>query len=418
MTDYSIFTGPGGHTALTPPAASTSFSSPITLGTLFQVTADNLYLKGFSYWVADAAGNHGPQEFALWQSNTGSITFTLVPAATVTSGTPATGAWNTALLPAPIPLVPGSPLLAATGFTGNFNFTSGFWGTGGPGVAGLSNGPLSMYSDATGPGGTAPPPFSNNQGLFSTTGGDPTADPPATANSSFNPWLDLVITDQAPAGASYCFWPNLPRLYPSGSTTTDTTGYTIAMEFSLSEARPLLQIRHYSPPGVTNLPTRCAIWDVTTQLEVPGTDNTSPAWSGAAGSGWVTCDYTSAAVTLQASHNYRVSTFNAAGTTWFAALANYWTAGGLGAAGRSAGPLTAPSNAAATAPGQNSWKVNAWGYPDVSTNPENDWIDVLVGPAAAPSSAVNIAQGRKHIRGLAEPAAFGPAGGTIQKPSR
>lgn len=387
MTDYSIFTGSGGHTGLTLPASTTSFSSPITLGTLFQVTADNLYLKGLSYYVADAPGNHGAQKFALWQSNTGSATFTLVPAATVTSGTPATGAWNTALLATPIPLVPNSPYMVVTGFTGNFNFTSGFWGTGGSGAAGLSNGPLSMYSDASGSGGTAPPPLSNAQSLFSTSGGDPAVTAPGGGNSSFNAWLDLTVTDAAPPGASYRLWPNQPRIYPNGATITDTTGYTIAMEFSLSAACKLNRIWHYSPPTVTNLPTRCAIWDVAGLAVVAGTDNTTPTWSGAAGSGWISCDYTSANITLNASQNYKVATFNASGTTWFAALANYWTSGGLGTSGRTAGPLTAPNSASATAPGQDSWAVNTWAFPATSSNPENDWIDVEVTPATAPPAS-------------------------------
>ena len=68
------------------------------------------------------------------------------------------------------------------------------------------------------------------------------------------------------------------------------------------------RIWFYSPPAVSPpaLPTRCAIWDVRTRLVVPGTDNSSPAWSGAAGSGWVACPY--AGVTLPAA-DYKVTVF-------------------------------------------------------------------------------------------------------------
>jgi hypothetical protein len=45
-------------------------------------------------------------------------------------------------------------------------------------------------------------------------------------------------------------------------------------------------------------------------------------------------------------------------------------------------------------------------------------VAITAPPPAVMNGVVNIAQGRKHIRGILEPAAAGPAGGTIQKPFR
>ena len=68
------------------------------------------------------------------------------------------------------------------------------------------------------------------------------------------------------------------------------------------------------PARVSALPSRCAIWNVTTQAVVPGTDNTSPSWSGTAGSGWVACAYSG--VTLPAG-DYKVSVYYGGGQRFY-----------------------------------------------------------------------------------------------------
>jgi hypothetical protein len=77
-----------------------------------------------------------------------------------------------------------------------------------------------------------------------------------------------------------------------------------------------------------------------------------------------------------------VSTFHSAGVNWFGATANVFGSGQLQAAGWTAGPMTVPGNAAAS-PGQASWNTVTFAYPGTSTNPESDWIDVEVTPAAS-----------------------------------
>jgi hypothetical protein len=204
---------------------------------------------------------------------------------------------------------------------------------------------------------------------------------PSLNDSDANLWLDVQVSDTAPAGQSYRCFPNSPS-FVGGATQNQA--YTLGLEFSLSQACKLTRIWHYSPSTATVLPSRCAIWDVLSQTVVPGSDNTSPAWSGAAGSGWVSCDYSSAGVTLSPGTNYKVSTFTSNNTAiWFSALANFWgTAPDPFPSGITQGPLAILGNAAAS-PGQDSWNQGiTWTYPATSTNPEFDGLDVEVTPVA------------------------------------
>jgi hypothetical protein len=153
------------------------------------------------------------------------------------------------------------------------------------------------------------------------------------------------------------------------------------MEFQLSEPCKLDNIWFYSASGAAALPTRCAIWNVSSQSVVAGTDNTSPSWSGAAGSGWVACSYSG--VTLPAG-DYKVSAFYGGGSEWYMATTGYWAAGGIGGSGIAAGPVTAPGTSTATSPGQNTYNKGSWAYPQTYAsggNGENNWVDVEVTPS-------------------------------------
>jgi len=83
---------------------------------------------------------------------------------------------------------------------------------------------------------------------------------------------------------------------------------TLGTAFTLSQAAPLTGIWYYSPAGAGALSTACAIYDVTSTTVVAGTLNSSPSWSGAAGSGWVKCSY-GGTVTLNASQAYVVAAY-------------------------------------------------------------------------------------------------------------
>ena len=114
---------------------------------------------------------------------------------------------------------------------------------------------------------------------------------------------------------------------------------------------------------------------------VSGTDNTAPSWSGAAGSGWVSCAYSG--VTLPAG-DYKVSVFYAGGSQWYQATVSYWGGGGPGSNGITSGPVTAPSLSAATSPGQSTYNYGSWAYPHTyasGASGENNWVDVEVTPS-------------------------------------
>ena len=108
------------------------------------------------------------------------------------------------------------------------------------------------------------------------------------------------------------------------TTNGDYLEQTFGTEFLLGESCALDNIWYYSPPSVSPaaLPTRCAIWSVQTQQVVSGTDNSSPSWSGAAGSGWVACSYSG--VILPAG-DYKVTVYTPGGSdNFYQETEEYW----------------------------------------------------------------------------------------------
>ena len=414
MTTYRLFPATNG------PASPVSYSGNFIAGVNFEVTTGNMWFTGYWWWVPGTNGDTGAQKFALWNA-TGAATGVLLPAATVTSGTLTAGQWNFVAIPTPIQLAPGMTYCAATGWTAVHGFpdsdTAGSgtgaadsYGTGGH-TAGITNGPLFAFSDTAGGGGTKPEPWGSAQGVFSTAGTDPSLILPRTASNSANFWIDLQVTDQVPGGYNGTY-----RLYPNTTVTNPQTtqdaavNYVLATEFTLSQACTLNKIWYYSPAGTAQLATSCRIWLI--QGADAGTSvasNTSPSWSGAAGSGWVSCTF--GATTLGAG-DYKVSVYNGAGTPdgWGAkdASTNYWDTG-VGGGGITWGPVTAPglatasssyeyngSNPGSTPPfttgvienGQSTF-VNGNGdlypYLYVTGLAQNYWLDVEVTPVSGPA---------------------------------
>ena len=338
------------------------------------MTTGGGWLTGFWWWVCPTGQSTGAQTFALWQPSS-LDNGALIPGSTVTSGTLTAGEWNYIPLNTPIPLSIGVAYVAATGFTGGFPDTNSEFGAGGTYSAGITQGPLFAYSDKS---GSAPGPFNLPQSVFSTVGSDPTANMPNGGSNSDNFWQDLQITTTAPAGASYRLWPNYPVV--GGSLSNDTLQQTMGTEFTLSQECTLHNIWFYSPHGASALPSRCAIWNVSTQAVVSGTDNTAPAWSGAAGSGWVSCSYSG--TTLPAG-DYKTSVYYGGGAQFYTEQVNYFGGGGpASAAGIVNGPLTGPSNAAASSPGQTTYTLGAFAYPATFAggNGKTRWVDVEVTP--------------------------------------
>lgn len=365
---YRLFPATNG------PTSPTSYSGPFVAGVVTGITAGGCWLDGYWWWVCPSGQSTAAQKFALWclqSSGSGAV----VPDSTVTSGTLTAGQWNYVPLPAPVPLSIGATYTAATGFTDNFPITNNQFGSGDVYSAGIVNGPLTAYSDTS---GSNPSPLGTMQATFSVASSDPTASMPTYGSGSSNFWMDLQVTTSPPAGTSYRLWPGYPVI--PGHLDSDASGYTLATEFQLSQSCTLDNIWYYSAPGASVLPTRCAIWDTGSQSVVSGTDNTSPAWSGSTGSGWVSCAYSG--VTLPAG-DYKVAVFNGGGSPWYMATEGYWATGGPGANGITTGPVTAPGSAAATSPGQCTYNYATWGYPLTYSSDgdgENYWVDVEVTP--------------------------------------
>jgi hypothetical protein len=367
---YRLFASTNG------PSTPVSYSGPFLCGVVVGVTAGASWLDGYWWWVCSSGQSTAPQKFALWclyDSSGGS----LVANSTVTSGALTPGQWNYVPLAAPLPLAIGATYVAATGFSNSFPDTANQFGSGNPYSGGIVNGPLVAYSDTS---GSNPSPLNTPQTVFSVASTDPTANMPIYGSGSSNFWMDAQVTTSAPVGTSYRLWPSYPTI--PGHVNSDTSGYTLATEFQLSKSCTLDKIWFYSASGAAALPTRCAIWNVGSQSVVSGTDNTSPAWSGAPGSGWVFCSYSG--VVLPAG-DYKVAVFYGGGSQWYQATNGYWVTGGPGVNGITAGPVSAPGTSAATSPGQCTYSYGSWSYPQTyasAGNGENYWTDVEVTPTS------------------------------------
>lgn len=358
------------------PATPVSYSGPFLCGVVVTATTGGCWLDGYWWWVCSSGQSTAAQTFALWcfyGSNAGS----LVANSTVTSGTLTAGQWNYVPLPKPLPLAFGATYVPSTGFTGNFPITNNQFGSGDPYSGGIASGPLTAYSDTS---GSLPSPLNTAQALFGVASADPTTAMPAFGSNSANFWMDVQVTTAPPAGTSYRLWPSYPTI--PGHVDSDTAGYTLGTEFQLSQPCTLDNVWFYSASGAAALPSRCAIWSVGSKSVVSGTDNASPAWSGAAGSGWVSCAYSG--ITLPAG-DYKVAAFYGGGSEWYQATDGYWATGGTAANGITTGPLTAPGLAAATSPGQSTYNYATWGYPGTfasAGNGECYWLDVEVTPTS------------------------------------
>ena len=156
-------------------------------------------------------------------------------------------------------------------------------------------------------------------------------------------------------------------------------------EFTLSESCTLNQIWFYSPPSSTQLPTRCGIWNVRTQEVVSGTDNTSPSWSGAAASGWISCPY-SYVIIPAGDYKVTVYTPGVSGNFYQETEEYFGGTGPASSAGITYGPLSAPNITNATAPGQTTYQHGDWLYPDtydIEFHGQNRWVDIEVTPSSA-----------------------------------
>ena len=285
MATYRLMDGvsgrPGvGSSGTQPPASPTATTGGWLLGTQFSITGQMGWFNGYYHWVP-TGGDTVARKFALWNIYASGPTEVLVSGSTVTSGTLTAGSFNYIPLTVPIQLAPGAQYVACTGWTAvnGIPVSSAQFDSGEPYASGIVNGILTGWSAAT---GSNPPPFLyglGGQGLFSNAlGNDPTVAMPNNGSGSDNLWVDVLISDTAPAGysGSYRVWPNKTDL---GNYTNDTANnFTLGMEFILSSAASINNVWFYSPSGVTQLPTEVGVYQVSGTSLVAS--NSSPSWSG------------------------------------------------------------------------------------------------------------------------------------------
>lgn len=165
-----------------------------------------------------------------------------------------------------------------------------------------------------------------------------------------------------------------------GTNPSDGGSYTMGMQFTLSQSATLTGIWFYSYSTAPTVPGGCAVYQVAGNSVVAGSENDTPTWSGAAGSGWIKCTYASGPV-LSASTAYKVVVVGSGG--FYSATSHYWDSG-AGAAGLTSGIITAPNNAGGDG-GQDTFN-NAvpLTYPANSFNAANYWVDVEVTSGSPP----------------------------------
>lgn len=346
MTTWSIFPSTNG------PNTATAFAGSYVAGMMFEVTTPGLWFYGFRWWCCNSGQDTSSKKCALWNplSSTGGDG-ALIPNSTAFTGTLTPGSWNQALLPAPIPIALGTPYLAAIAQNGSFPFTTGQFGSGQPFASGIVNGPLIAYSDSTHAATVNASPYTLPQCSFTTAVNDPTLAMPSVGNSSFNSWVDVLISDQAPAGFTGPY-----ELFPNKFNTSPTTGldtnqpFNLATEFDLAQRCLIGNLKWWSITGAASLPTSVGIWDIASQQLVAS--NTSPTWlnaltgaAGVAGGGKVK---TVMPATVLPPGKYRVSVFNANGgaASWSPREFGYFLTG-AGSAGITWGPVTSPAQGAA-----------------------------------------------------------------------
>ena len=167
---------------------------------------------------------------------------------------------------------------------------------------------------------------------------------------------------------------------PSSPATivSDTAGYTLAMEFYVSEEIPFTGVWFYSEPSASQLPTWAGLYRVSDQAQLAA-NHPDPGWSGGVGDGWVKSTF-DGSIILDPAEHYRVFVYGPGGVgNWYTATSHYWLSG-PGSADITNGVITAPSNAHSSG-GQDSYNADTVAYPASSFNESNYWVDVEVGSA-------------------------------------
>jgi Domain of unknown function (DUF4082) len=154
--------------------------------------------------------------------------------------------------------------------------------------------------------------------------------------------------------------------------TSDAVGYTMGVQFSVSQSATLTAIWFFSATGAAVLPGTILLYAVSGTSLV---HSETASWSGAAGSGWVQALFSSPP-SLTASTNYKAAVAQSSAANWYSTTANYWSSG-AGSGGITNGPLSAPNNAGGDG-GQATFNTSVPAYPNTSFNAGNYWVDPQV----------------------------------------
>lgn len=420
MTAYRLFPSASG------PATPVSYAgNPYIAGVMFEVTQGGMWFQGYWWWVCGSGQATAPVTCALWSVGVPNGGGTVVPNSGATSGTLTAGAWNYIPLANPIQLAIGSAYTAAIAANGSFPQTLNQFGSGNPYSAGITNGPLTAYSDQS---GSLPAPYSHAQGGYSTSSSDPASSMPLSGNNSSNLWVDVQVSDSAPGGyhGSWRLWPNKFDAAPTVSTDA-AAPFTLSTEIHVSATANADYVWFFSPPPVTQFPTWCGVYRISDHALIAV--NASPSWltpSGSAaspGAGWVKAVVSG---TLAAGSQYKAAVYNgnASLSQWSPTVYGYWKTG-AGQNGITSGPLYAPPAASAAQayvffnnpgstppytsggaqePGQGTYAMTGpiypylyvdYAYPGASDPAgavaESFWVDLEVTPAATFSSGLLMA---------------------------
>ncbi len=348
MATYRLY--PSTNGPATPVDFGAGFEFVSAVG--FEVTQQTIYFEGYWWWVCPTQQSTSPQKFCLWQDTLdldqqGDLGV-VVEASVVESGNLVAGQWNFIPLPAPIPLSQYVSYRAATASPRYAPTSNDQFGSGGAYAGGITNGPLFAFSD-TSSGNSGDVSFYQKYNCSWADGTlDPTSIYPGAGSGGFNVWMDVQVTDVAPAGATFRCWPNQPNpLY----TPEAQLPFTVSTQMVVSQSAQVLKLWFMSQTGNGILPSTCGIWDTATQALVAGSENTAPNWllpdgsPASAGAGWIYCDYSKSGLVLAANHNYRVAAgMFTPGYVWYSGAQGYWLQSGGGYASIGSGAAHGAGN--------------------------------------------------------------------------
>jgi hypothetical protein len=198
------------------PSSPANDTSQYIFGRSFKVTSQ-CFLFAYRWWVATGQST-AAEDFGLYTVN-GLHSGTFVAGSKVASGPFTAGQWNTVLCSTPIMLTPDQEYRAVKtvnksgGAVKGYSSTSLYWDTGGPGEAGIVNGPLVTFAKA----GAAvnPEPSGDGQMVFFAVASPDvsnSADYPSSQFNASNYWFDVMITVPPGAGSA-----SLRKMQLSGS---------------------------------------------------------------------------------------------------------------------------------------------------------------------------------------------------------